>query len=210
MVLDARNQVITWNSAAEDILGYSAEEALGRPCFELLQGIDHYGNPVCFPGCAVITCTRRHQEVRHFGLSVKGKSGQRQWVDVSIIPLCDSDGRLVALVHLLRATSAPDRFERLIENALVRVSISDPQLAPPATLDPLHKLTSREREIVNLLAEGASTSLIAKRLVITPKTVRNHIERILGKLNVHSRLEAIALVSTPTVIRGSHPNGTIS
>jgi DNA-binding NarL/FixJ family response regulator len=53
-------------------------------------------------------------------------------------------------------------------------------------------LTPREREVLNLLAEGLTQDQIAKRLVISSKTVATHIQRILGKLDVHSRAEAIA------------------
>jgi DNA-binding NarL/FixJ family response regulator len=54
-------------------------------------------------------------------------------------------------------------------------------------------LTRREREILTLLAEGLSQAEIAGKLVISPKTVGTHIQRILTKLGVHSRAQAVAL-----------------
>ena len=54
-------------------------------------------------------------------------------------------------------------------------------------------LTPREYEVLSLLAAGRRPEQIATALVISPKTVRTHIERILGKLEVHSRTEAVAL-----------------
>ncbi len=53
-------------------------------------------------------------------------------------------------------------------------------------------LTPREREVLSLLSEGLTQSEIAGRLVISPKTVATHIQRILGKLDVHSRAEAVS------------------
>ena len=53
-------------------------------------------------------------------------------------------------------------------------------------------LTVREREILNLLAEGIGTDGIRRQLKISRVTVRNHVQRILHKLNAHSRLEALA------------------
>jgi DNA-binding NarL/FixJ family response regulator len=53
-------------------------------------------------------------------------------------------------------------------------------------------LTPREREVLQLLAEGLKQAAIAERLVISTKTVGSHIERILEKLGVHSRAEAVA------------------
>lgn len=52
------------------------------------------------------------------------------------------------------------------------------------------QLTDREREVLGLLVEGASSTHIARRLSISPNTVRTHIQNILTKLQVHSRLEA--------------------
>jgi len=53
-------------------------------------------------------------------------------------------------------------------------------------------LTPREREVINLLAEGLSGREIAERLVIAPSTAAKHIEHVVGKLGVRSRSQAIA------------------
>jgi DNA-binding NarL/FixJ family response regulator len=53
-------------------------------------------------------------------------------------------------------------------------------------------LTTREWEIVDLLSEGASTEAIAERLVLSSSTVYTHVYRLLRKLGVHSRHEAVA------------------
>jgi DNA-binding NarL/FixJ family response regulator len=53
-------------------------------------------------------------------------------------------------------------------------------------------LTTREWQIVDLLAEGASTEDIAERLVLSPTTIYSHVYRVLHKLGVHSRWEAVA------------------
>jgi two-component system, NarL family, nitrate/nitrite response regulator NarL len=52
-------------------------------------------------------------------------------------------------------------------------------------------LTSREREVLVLLAEGLDQQEIATRLVISRRTVGTHIERVLSKLGVHSRAQAV-------------------
>jgi DNA-binding NarL/FixJ family response regulator len=58
----------------------------------------------------------------------------------------------------------------------------------------LQSLTQREQEVLDLLAEGFRQDEIADRLVISPKTVATHIQRILGKLEVRSRAQAVAVV----------------
>lgn len=57
----------------------------------------------------------------------------------------------------------------------------------------LDSLTKREHEVLELLAEGHPQDEIARELVISPKTVATHIQRILGKLDVRSRAQAVAV-----------------
>jgi DNA-binding NarL/FixJ family response regulator len=101
----------------------------------------------------------------------------------------------------------------------VRMVYRGEMLVPPRMLGPLltsllrrrkeqdhahsriAKLTRREREVLALLAEGADNEGIARTLVISPQTARTHIQNILGKLSVHSRLEAAAFVTQNGILR---------
>jgi len=56
----------------------------------------------------------------------------------------------------------------------------------------LSDLTERERQILELLAQGKRNDDIAQELYISPQTVQTHVRNILGKLRVHSKLEAVA------------------
>jgi DNA-binding NarL/FixJ family response regulator len=55
-----------------------------------------------------------------------------------------------------------------------------------------NSLSPREADVLRLLALGQSSTAIAERLVITPKTVASHIQRVMAKLGVHSRAQAVA------------------
>jgi DNA-binding NarL/FixJ family response regulator len=57
--------------------------------------------------------------------------------------------------------------------------------------DPFPELTEREHEVLKLIADGHSNSEIAEALVISPKTLRNHISNIFAKLQVTDRMQAI-------------------
>jgi DNA-binding NarL/FixJ family response regulator len=80
-----------------------------------------------------------------------------------------------------------------------RVALGEPTAGEPvaaAAADPLAHfgLTSREREILSLIAAGLSNGQIASELFISPKTASVHVSRILAKLGVSGRVEAAAVV----------------
>jgi DNA-binding NarL/FixJ family response regulator len=59
--------------------------------------------------------------------------------------------------------------------------------------DPFPQLTPREREILQMIAQGLDNAIIARRLVLTEKSIRNRVSDILTKLRARSRAEAVAL-----------------
>jgi DNA-binding NarL/FixJ family response regulator len=82
---------------------------------------------------------------------------------------------------------------------LARVRTALRRRSAPASRDPVEpnpieeRLTRREREVLGLLARGLTQVQIAGELVISPKTVAGHSQRILTKLGVDSRAQAVAL-----------------
>jgi NarL family two-component system response regulator LiaR len=57
------------------------------------------------------------------------------------------------------------------------------------------RLTAREKEILSLISEGADNKTIADRLVVSPHTVRTHVQNLLAKLGAHSKLEALTIAA---------------
>jgi DNA-binding NarL/FixJ family response regulator len=86
--------------------------------------------------------------------------------------------------------------------AVAAVAAAAPQPTVLAALD------SRDLEILELLAHGLSTSQVAARLFLAPKTIRNRVSDMLGKLGVATRDEAIALLRAgrPARPRPDQPN----
>jgi DNA-binding NarL/FixJ family response regulator len=68
-------------------------------------------------------------------------------------------------------------------------------------------LTGRENEILGLLADGLDQRAIAAELVISPKTVATHIQRILGKIGVGSRAQAVAYAHRHGMAQPAVPSG---
>ena len=85
----------------------------------------------------------------------------------------------------------PDELVARVRAVLRRIEPSSP-ISTRTSTDGFH-LTPRELEILRLLADGFTQDEIAEQLVIAPKTVATHIERILSKLGVQSRAQAVAL-----------------
>ncbi|MGW0932518.1 response regulator [Streptomyces sp. NPDC002644] len=63
--------------------------------------------------------------------------------------------------------------------------------AEPAPAAPAPRLTERETEVLRLVAKGLSYKQIAERLVISHRTVQNHVQNTLGKLQLHNRVELV-------------------
>lgn len=91
-------------------------------------------------------------------------------------------------VHDGDAVMAPSTTRRLIERFAVR-----PAPATDVESAPLDRLTSREGEVFLMLARGFPNDRIARELSIAEGTVRIHVGRILGKLGLHDRSQAVVL-----------------
>ena len=87
------------------------------------------------------------------------------------------------------ALLAPSVTRRLIGRYAGRIRPSDP--AEPKPGHPLAGLTSREREVLALLAAGLSNAEIAGSLVVSPETVKTHVSSILAKLGLRDRVQAV-------------------
>ncbi len=104
-------------------------------------------------------------------------------------------GKNEAAEELLSAAKAAAEGEVLIDPATLTRLLHSVALEREERRDALNllgDLTEREKEILQLLAEGMRNDGIAAKLFISPQTVQTHIRNILGKLRVHSKLEAVA------------------
>lgn len=95
----------------------------------------------------------------------------------------DETLRAIRSVASGEAIFSPKAAERLVNYFGQKKVAAYPEVFP--------ELTEREREILALIAQGLTNAAIAERLVLSPKTVRNHVSNIFGKLQVADRAQAI-------------------
>jgi DNA-binding CsgD family transcriptional regulator len=114
---------------------------------------------------AKVLGTRRRSD---YELVVVDREGSRVRLDLSAVPLLCED-RVVGILGV----------GRLLGPAIAH---ADPSL---------EQLTPRQREVLDLLADGKSTQEMAEELALSQETVRNHVRQVLRRLGARSRLEAV-------------------
>lgn len=188
--VDAADRIIYWNAGAERLLGRKAADAIGRACHDVLSGNDPFGNLYCTAQCPIMSMMKVGVTPQPFCMEAKRAEPGRVKLRVRTVPFPEAGAKLTALLHLLDADD-DHRLEQLV--AELRASAKGAGPLPIAPASAPNPLTPREREIVDLLSNGFAALNIAARLNLSHATVRNHIQNILRKLEVHSQVEAIAV-----------------
>jgi PAS domain S-box-containing protein len=184
--VDASDRVVTWSREAEKLTGYRRAQAIGRGFCELLDARDLWGNRASNLG--LHEGLRRSEPLSTFLLQARTAAGDS--VRLVIVPVACTrrDRPGLALAYRVRL----DRRRRVDRRSTSLAAELFAARGPGAnrTVAPLSR---REAEVLRLLAAGASTAGVSERLGISVVTVRNHVQRLLDRLGVHSRLEAVAL-----------------
>ena len=106
-------------------------------------------------------------------------------------------------IELVRAVRVVAAGDALLSPGITRRLISefaDRAKAPPAAAG-LNSLTERERQLTALVAEGMSNEQIAERLVLSPTTVKTHVNRAMMKLSARDRAQLVVLAYEAGLVR---------
>ena len=190
-VVTDQGQIRFWNKPAEKLFGYSAAEAKGKTCFELLHGVGALGTQVCHENCSVLECVGSPAEVPNFDLKVTGRSGECLWVNISTVIFHNQRTGQRLLAHLAHDITEQKEQDKVVRQVLTLSKELSKLGDRIGRVSPVSPLSVQEIEILRMFAGGKSPSTIAKKLGISPQTLRNHLHHINQKLRTHNRLEAV-------------------
>lgn len=184
----------------DQIIGRRIADVLGKATFESLR--HHFdrvlrGEKVSY-----------EEQVNYRGVG-------RRWISATYIPARDSRGAVDGWVAVILDITDRKQLEEKLHQSQERLTAGiasamgaiegyvrtgragSEETGNTASLESrrrrLQSLTPRERQILRLLASGASTSRMAESLNVSETTVRNHVQNVFTKLEVHSRVECVAL-----------------
>ena len=200
-----------------------------RAVVEEDPGLELLGPPVHSPDEAIELASAHRPHVVLMDIEFRGQmsgieatrriKADSPEINVVVMTAHEDERLLVEAVEagatgFLRKTEGVDEFLAAVKAAAAGEILIDPEVL--ARLLPLvarerearrdaqslvDQLTDREREVLDLLAEGLRNDDIGTRLFISPQTAQTHVRNILGKLGVHSKLEAVAFAVRNGAVR---------
>lgn len=223
--VNGAHQIVAWNDGAERLLGLRANDVIGMRCYEALAIGDsglcatcHIASRASARANAAPPHAQRRATVhprdplaqserRRIALTTIAahtRAGQVRFVHL----LQDASVDEVAFIEADATQSGPHHQRR---SSALASATAQPPLQPSFEAasgaragEPSESvtrqrrpemLTHRELEVLRLLGAGHSTNDIARELSITRVTARNHVNKVLDKLGVNSRLQAVVIAS---------------
>jgi PAS domain S-box-containing protein len=184
-------EIMSWNKAAEKLFGYTAAEAVHKTCYDILEGMGPLGARVCHQHCSVAECAGGSADIPNFDMSVKTRSGQRAWINMSTLVFDNQRTGRRLLIHLAHDVTEQKKSEELMHKVLDLSKQLSSVGEASVRAAPISPLSEQEKHILRLFAEGKDSDDVARILSISPQTLRNHLHNINQKLRTHNRLEAV-------------------
>jgi len=195
----ADNTIVFWNKSAQKIMGYKPKEVLGKSYKEIIPATDFNGNPVCLRKSADSKENNNDNSVQNYEIITHSTKANRIWLSISVFYVPASLDEYGMSVYIFRDITRHKIYEKIIKEVISKTDIADQlKIHLPSTNSvfngnkPEPRLTSRERQVLTLLADGYPTKYISDNLYIALSTLRKHIRNIYSKLQAHSMLDAVA------------------
>lgn len=129
MVVDQEGKIVLWNRVAERLLGFRAQDVVGRFCHDVMKGETLSGRPLCSPYCPIGARVARGGGVRQFDMQTHTKDGRLVWLNVSSLPVPSRKPGTFWVAHLFRDITAQARVSQLVQE--LHAAACPIQVRPP-------------------------------------------------------------------------------
>jgi PAS domain S-box-containing protein len=193
--VDDDQRIIFWNNAAEELIGTKANEVLGQYCYDVIRGKDEVGCLFCKKLCSNLSKAKNKKPIPNRDLVTLTKKGKSIWLNISFLAVPLNNSERFSILHIFRDVSHQKQVEQFVSHLSIHLGKLSRPGSPKGNPqnDLSARLTPRELQVLKLAGSGHNTRTIAEKLFLSPHTVRNHIQNILKKLHVRSRLEAVSM-----------------
>jgi len=160
----------------------------------VLDAKDVFGNRLDFAQMPYYQMATRGEPVSGFEIDARKQGGETIRLLVSVVVVLGPKKAECHLVYLLRPILRRRKADEVIERVLANPANGRHVLdrAPSENGEMVPDLTRRQTDVLKLLAQGLNNEEIAKKLFLSVYTVRSHVQSILDKLEVHSKVEAVS------------------
>ncbi|HET6817919.1 MAG TPA: PAS domain S-box protein [Mycobacteriales bacterium] len=187
VVIDTDGLVLAVNEAAATFLGVARRELLGHLARAHVTVVDEDGAPMP-PERMPSTRAFRTGVAQNEAVQYRRNDGSSVWLFARTVPLFDpgqmSPARVAIFLEDLAATEGPEALRTRTIAAAAQC-----------------ELTSREHEVLQLLAQGDDVRVISQRLGITVHTVRGHVKQVMQKLDARTQLQAVVVALRSGLVR---------
>lgn len=184
--VDKFQRVCFWNNASEGLFGLSSDQVRDKNCYTVVGGSDLNGDVYCKPDCPLFKKLLRREPVTDYDLVIPGPASDPVVMNVGAFITPETCQHKIDSIAFLV-------FRHVDSHRLYKRLAGEWRLQGAGSKLSKYHLTTREMEILELIAKGLKTPTIAEQLCISDTTVRNHLKKIFAKMGVHSRAEAISL-----------------
>ena len=114
-VIDGGLEIVAWNQAAHQLLGFTSDEVIGQHCSDIIQANLPDGEPLCVPSCDGIQCFRREKPFAAHACVARHKDGRQVPISIASVTIPKKDRQLhadagIAVVFLRDLEEKPDRL----------------------------------------------------------------------------------------------------
>lgn len=196
-IIDKDYKVLWTNRQMARIFQYSPDQILGQTCFQIFWGIDE---PCSECPLLIAKKTGKSQIIERW---TEFPTGERRWGEIRYHPILSADREVVAVTFLIiditdkkKASVQQRKYREFLSKKLNKAAGSHQRIfLDNGEITINVALSSRETEVLRLMAEGCTNKEISDMLLISTNTVKSHVNSIFNKLGVNDRTQA-AVIAT--------------